>query len=156
MPLDLLKSVLHNVGVVLVGFGVALIGRLIDHLFGFHAFHSVLAQIAGSTLVASGVLLRVWATDHFYRQRMKVISLEPQSALIETGPYAFSRNPLYLGGNGFIFFGAGLLLGSPSALVLTALHLPLVDLFIRREEKQLEQKFGPAWIAYEKRVRRWI
>ena len=69
---------------------------------------------------------------------MKVISLEPQKTLITSGPYRFSRNPLYLGGNVFIFFGAALLLGSPSALLITAIHLPFVDLFIRREEKQLE------------------
>jgi len=156
MTSDLLKSLLHNIGVVLVGFGVALIGVLIDHLLRIHAFHSLFVLIAGAILLAAGFLLRVWATYDFYQHRMKVISLEPQNALIETGPYAFSRNPLYLGGNVFVFFGAALVLGSPSALVITALHIPLVDLFIRREETQLEQKFGPAWIAYKSRVRRWI
>src|SRR6185437_44180 len=43
-------------------------------------------------------------------------------------------NPLYLGGNVFVFFGAALLLGTPIGIFLTAAHLPLVDLFIRREE----------------------
>jgi protein-S-isoprenylcysteine O-methyltransferase Ste14 len=156
LDLDFLKSLLHNIGVVVVGFGVALVGRLVDHLLGLQAFHSVFALIAGAALLAAGFLLRVWATYDFYRHQMKVVSLEPQGALIETGPYAFSRNPLYLGGNVFIFFGAALMLGSPSALVLIALHIPLIDLFIRREETQLERKFGPAWIAYKGRVRRWI
>jgi hypothetical protein len=50
------------------------------------------------------------------RNRMKVISLGPQKALIASGPYGFSRSPLYLGGNVFIFFGAALSLGSPTAL----------------------------------------
>jgi protein-S-isoprenylcysteine O-methyltransferase Ste14 len=87
---------------------------------------------------------------------MKVISLTPQAHLITTGPYRFSRNPLYLGGNVFIFSGAALLVGSPAALLMTALHLPLLDLFIRREEKQLAEKFGPQWSAYRARVRRWL
>jgi protein-S-isoprenylcysteine O-methyltransferase Ste14 len=56
-------------------------------------------------LLALGFLLRVWATVYFYRHSMRVISLEPQTALITSGPYRFSRNPLYLGGNVFIFFG---------------------------------------------------
>jgi protein-S-isoprenylcysteine O-methyltransferase Ste14 len=88
---------------------------------------------------------------------MRVISLVPQSALITNGPFRFSRNPLYLGGNVFIFGGAALVLGSPSALIFTIFHLPFVDLFmVRREEKQLEQKFGDEWTNYKKKVRRWI
>ena len=90
------------------------------------------------------------------RNRMKVISLGPQKALIASGPYGFSRSPLYLGGNVFIFFGAALSLGSPTALAITAIHIPLVDLFIRREERQLEKQFGEAWVRYKDWVRRWI
>lgn len=56
-----------------------------------------------------------------------MISLEPRATLVTSGPYRFSRNPLYLGGNVFIFSGSALLLGSPTALVATLLHLPLVD-----------------------------
>lgn len=153
---SLSKSVLHNIGVVVVGFVVALIGTGIDRLLGIRGFASVPATIAGAVLLALGFLLRVWATFHFYEHRMNVISLQPQNALITTGPFAFSRNPLYLGGNVFIFFGAGLGLGSPAALVLTALHLPLVDWMIRREERQLHAQFGDAWVRYAQRVRRWI
>jgi protein-S-isoprenylcysteine O-methyltransferase Ste14 len=153
---DLLKSILHNLGVVAVGFGIAFVGSRIDRLLGIHAFGSAYAAAAGSLLVAAGFLLRVWATFHFYQHRMKVISLGPQQALITSGPYRFSRNPLYLGGNVFIFFGAALVLGSPAALVITAAHLPLVDLFIRREERHLERQFGDAWTRYLSHVRRWI
>jgi ribosome-binding protein aMBF1 (putative translation factor) len=53
-------------------------------------------------------------------------------------------------------FGTSLLLSSPTALFITAIHLPLIDLFIRREEKQLERKFGVEWVRYKQRVRRWI
>ena len=76
---------------------------------------------------------------------MRVIALSPQQTLMTTGPYRFVRNPLYLEGNVCIFFGASLVIGSPSALLITALHIPLVDRLIRREEKQLEQTFGEEW-----------
>jgi protein-S-isoprenylcysteine O-methyltransferase Ste14 len=56
----------------------------------------------------------------------------------------------------FIFFGAALLFGSPGALLITAAHLPLVGLFIRRQERQLQAAFGDDWIDYKKRVRRWL
>jgi protein-S-isoprenylcysteine O-methyltransferase Ste14 len=154
--MNLLKSIFHNVGVVAVGFGVALLGSSLDGVLGITRFHSLLGAIAGWVLLTAGFLLRVWATFHFYEHQMRVISLSPQPTLITSGPYRFSRNPLYLGGNVFIFFGTSLLLGSPSALVLTAIHLPLVDLMIRREEGQLERKFGEDWIRYKQQVRRWL
>jgi protein-S-isoprenylcysteine O-methyltransferase Ste14 len=154
--MSLFKSILHNVLVVVVGLGVALLGTRVDSLFGFSRFHSIFTVALGYLLLVLGFVVRVWAAFYFYQHRMKVISLAPQNALITSGPYRFSRNPLYLGGNVFIFFGAALLVGSPGALLITALHLPLVDLFIRREEKQLEREFGKEWLRYRQRVRRWI
>jgi protein-S-isoprenylcysteine O-methyltransferase Ste14 len=152
----LLKSILHNIGVVLVGFALAYLGVIMDSILGFPAFTSIFVTAAGWLLVAVGFLLRVWATFYFYRHDMRVILLQPQSALITSGPYRFSRNPLYLGGNVFIFFGAALILGSPAALLATAVHLPLIDRFIRREEEQLERRFGQDWQSYRKQVRRWL
>ena len=55
-----------------------------------------------------------------------------------------------------MFFGAALLLGSVTALVITALHLLLIDRFIRREEEQLEHEFGEAFVNYKKLTRRWV
>jgi protein-S-isoprenylcysteine O-methyltransferase Ste14 len=153
---SLLQSILHNMVVVAVGFGVALIGTGLDALFGISDFRSTLAAAISGLLLTIGVLLRVWAAYHFYQHQMKVISLVPQQKLITSGPYRFSRNPLYLGGNVFIFLGAGLVLGSPAALFITVIHLPLVDIMIRREEKQLEQRFGEEWISYTRQARRWL
>lgn len=153
---NLLKSVLHNIGVVLVGFGIAYLGTRLDLRFGWRSFHSIFGTAAGWILLDAGFLLRVWATYDFYERKMKVISLVPQRTLVISGPYRFTRNPLYLGGNVFIFFGAALLFGSPGALLITAAHLPLVDLFIRREERQLEKTFSADWLEYKSRVRRWL
>jgi protein-S-isoprenylcysteine O-methyltransferase Ste14 len=152
----LFKSILHNLGVMLVGLGVAIIGTMLDLLVGIREFRSVLTAVFGFLFLLVGFLLRVWATYYFYQERMKVISLSPQRTLIISGPYRFSRNPLYLGGNVFIFLGAALLLGSPAAILITLIHLPLVDLFIRREERQLARDFGEEWLEYCNRVRRWL
>jgi protein-S-isoprenylcysteine O-methyltransferase Ste14 len=153
---NLLKSTLHNVGVLIVGLGIALGCTKIDSRLGISRFHSIAAVVGGWLLLVMGFLLRLWATFYFYESHMKVISLRPQQTLVIRGPYRISRNPLYLGGNVFIFFGAAFVLGSPTALVLTAIHLPLMDLFIRREERQLEKNFGEEWRQYRQRVRRWI
>jgi protein-S-isoprenylcysteine O-methyltransferase Ste14 len=153
---NLLKSLLHNLGVVLVGFGFAFLGRKIDSFLGITDFHSVFTTATAWLSLIIGFLVRAWAAFHFYEQRMKVISLVPQKKLITTGPFRFSRNPLYLGGNLFIFLGAVLFLGSPTGIVLTAINLIFVDLMIRREEKQLAHDFGEEWVSYRNRVRRWL
>jgi protein-S-isoprenylcysteine O-methyltransferase Ste14 len=120
------------------------------------ACESGYAIAMGCLLLVTGFFLRVWATFHFYENQAKVISLKPQLTLLTTGPYHFSRNPLHLGGSVFILFGAALSLGSPVALATTAIHLPLVDLFISQKERQFEMHFGETWERYRNRVRRWI
>src|SRR5262245_17150937 len=115
-PAILLKSALHNFGVVLVGLGFAYLGAAADRFFGFSRFTFPFENAVAALLLALGFLLRFWATFHFSAHRMRVISLEPQTRLITSGPYRFSRNPLYLGGNVLIFVGAALLIGSPAAL----------------------------------------
>ena len=152
----LLKSIAHNLGVVIVGFGFACAGRAVDLLWHPLSFRSALTIILGALLVAVGFLIRVWATFDFYERQMKVVRLEPQAHLVTTGAYRFSRNPLYLGGNVFIFLGAALVLGSPSGVIITAANIVAVDFMIRREERQLAAKFGDAWTAYKHRVRRWL
>jgi protein-S-isoprenylcysteine O-methyltransferase Ste14 len=95
---------------------------------------STATMVIGSLLIRMGFLIRLWATYYFYKNRMRVIATVPQGALITSGPCRYSRNPLYRGGNVFIFCGTSTLLASPNAIATTALHLPFVDLFIRREE----------------------
>jgi len=154
--INLVKNILHNSGALLVGFGVAILGITLDSFLGLGGFRSLFTTVAGCLLLAAGLLLRMWATSLFYEQQMRVISFEPQKVLFTSGPYRFSRNPLYLGGNIFIFFGAALFLGSPGAIILTVINIFIVDVMIRREEKQLARKFPQEWEPYQKKVRRWI
>src|SRR5262245_22920258 len=133
--LVLLKSILHNIGVVLVGLALAYGATIVDSLLDLSTFTSPLLSATGVLLVAVGFLTRVWATVHFYAHKMRVISLEPQNTLITSGPYRFSRNPLYLGGNVFIFYGAALLFGSPSALICATIRSGCDDGFKRKYPK---------------------
>jgi protein-S-isoprenylcysteine O-methyltransferase Ste14 len=125
-------------------------------LVGIDEFRSTAAMVVGSIFVLVGFSIRFWATYYFYKNQMRVIATAPQQTLFTAGPYHYSRNPLYLGGNVFIFFGASAVLGSPMAILITAVHLSFVDRFIRREERQLEQRFGEDWVRYKRSVRRWI
>jgi Phospholipid methyltransferase len=94
LSMYLLKSILHNMGVVIVGLGIAFLCTMIDASLGVSGFHAVVAIAWGGLLLIAEFFLRVWATFHFYQHRMKVIPLSPQQALLTSGPYRFSRNPL--------------------------------------------------------------
>ena len=81
---------------------------------------------------------------------------KPTPSLIESGPYRFTRNPMYLQlviiciGFAFILENAWILLLTPLAA------LALQELAIRPEEAYLERKFGETYLAYKRRVRRWL
>lgn len=80
----------------------------------------------------------------------------PTTSLVLSGPFRFTRNPLYLG---LTVFYAGLML--VFELTWGLLFLPIVVWLITAwvivpEEKYLEQKFGREYLNYKSRVRRWI
>lgn len=81
---------------------------------------------------------------------------KPTPSIIESGPYRFSRNPMYLQ-IVIVCIGFAILLQNPWILLLTPLAAwVLYALAIRPEEAYLERKFGETYLAYKRRVRRWI
>ena len=88
----LVKSILHNVGVVAVGLGFAFVGMQVDELAGWRALAFPLGKVFATILLAMGFLLRVWATYSFYKNNMRVIRLEAQGTLLTTGPFRFIRS----------------------------------------------------------------
>lgn len=90
------------------------------------------------------------------RARANILPHRAATALVTKGPFAFSRNPIYLG-NTLMMVGAGLAFGNPW-LIATGLTAALLveRLAIRREEQHLEARFGQAWRDYSARVKRWF
>jgi protein-S-isoprenylcysteine O-methyltransferase Ste14 len=114
------------------------------------------ARLAGVASLALGILLLAAGLLQFRRHGTPVPPHRPTTALVTTGVYRISRNPLYLALTA-IYLGIGLLL--PSLPVL-ALVLPVLVAMrfgvIAREERYLEGKFGEDYRAYKTRVRRWL
>ena len=78
------------------------------------------------------------------------------SAVVTSGPYRFSRNPIYLG---FVctLIGLPLALGNIWGAVLSpVLMVSLYQLVIKHEEAYLEEKFKDVYTSYKSRVRRWL
>jgi protein-S-isoprenylcysteine O-methyltransferase Ste14 len=110
--------------------------------------------LAGAGLVTTGQVVRLWAVRHIgVISRTRATPL--LGPLVMTGPYARTRNPLYVGNwllwTGFVL-GSRLLWMLPLAWVLFAVHYGAMA---RWEERLLHHHFSDAYRAYSDRVRRW-
>jgi len=114
------------------------------------------SRYAGWGLIAGGVLLMLWAALLMARQRTTINPFKQPQKLLDSGPFRFSRNPIYLGDT-LIYCGIGLLLGSLWPwLLLPALILCMRRGVIDYEEALLSRLFGEHYRAYQARVRRWL
>jgi protein-S-isoprenylcysteine O-methyltransferase Ste14 len=96
------------------------------------------------------------AARQFRRHRTTIRPFHGNAALITTGLFRFSRNPIYLG-MVVIMLGIAVNAGSLSAFLIPPLFALALDaFFIRREESALARQFGDRYATYRRRVRRWL
>jgi hypothetical protein len=79
----------------------------------------------------------------------------PPERLVTTGPYAYTRNPMYLGHMIFLV-GLALTLKSVLAALIAAACGIWFHFRVRRDERRLRERFGQAYIGYQERVKRWL
>lgn len=117
--------------------------------------HSVSAVFAGC-LVLGGLALAVAGIRNFSRAGTPVPTNEPTRALVTTGIYAWTRNPIYVGLFA-VYVGIALAVRSPWILILAVPLMTAVRYgVVAREEAYLQRRFGDAYLAYKARVRRWL
>ena len=110
----------------------------------------------GWMIVGLAIALDVWTFWTFRKNQANVMPHKAASTLLMSGPFAHSRNPIYLA-NVMLVAGFGFALGSRWFLFGAALLFFLLSEFaIKREERHLEANFPQAWTDYKKIVRRWI
>jgi protein-S-isoprenylcysteine O-methyltransferase Ste14 len=106
----------------------------------------------GLALVAVGEAVRLAAVGHIGApSRTRGVDVGP---LVTSGPYAWVRNPLYVG-NLLIWAGLGVITW-PVAIVSVPLLLAYYTLIVRWEEQNLADRIGDPYIAYRARVPRWL
>jgi len=112
--------------------------------------------VLGIVAIAGGLGLAYWGIGTFALAHTPILPVKPARLLVLTGPYRFTRNPMYLGLTA-AYFGASLVSNMAWALVLLPLVLGLLSwLVIEREERHLLSTFGASYEQYRQRVRRWI
>ena len=130
-------------------------GLLLHHYRPVHILPSPWPLILGPLCVALG-FIGLPAVIAFRRAGTHPQPWRPATALVISGPYRFTRNPMYVG---FTLLYLGLSLWVNTLWPL--LFLPAVLLTIRygviaREETYMERRFGDDYRAYRARVRRWL
>jgi protein-S-isoprenylcysteine O-methyltransferase Ste14 len=110
----------------------------------------------GVPLVVIAVALFAYSVSTFRAAGTPVPARKPTTIIVRTGPYRFSRNPIYLA---FSLVQLGIAIWANSVWLLATLGGAVVLIHcvvIPREEQYLERKFGAQYLAYKASVRRWL
>ena len=133
---------------------VVFLAFLSDKLLGLHAWPpSPTNRILSIPLLTAGIWLWLWSVLSFIKSKGTPVPLSPPPKLVDTGPYAYSRNPM-LSGVFLMLFGIGFLLQSLSLVILyTPLFMVIAFLeFKMIEEPELEKRIGAPYVEYKKKV----
>lgn len=134
-----------------------LLGLALSWSLGWPAFPGLPLPALGLVLVVLAFIPPIWAVVLFRRADTEINPTSPANrALVTSGPYQFTRNPMYLGlvtlSLGIaVWIGAWPMLIVPLAVFATAnwVHIPF-------EEAKMRRQFGAAYEDYAARVRRWV
>ncbi len=112
--------------------------------------------LIGAVVFVLALALAIWAMDVQTRAGTNVPTNRPTTAIVDGGPYRFTRNPIYMG----MFGGLIGLAIAFDTLWLLAVLVPFALVIrygvVAREEAYLERKFGDDYRGYRRRVRRWL
>jgi protein-S-isoprenylcysteine O-methyltransferase Ste14 len=110
----------------------------------------------GGALVVGSLLLFGASVRRFRAAGTPVPARKPTTAIVRTGPYRFSRNPIYLA---FSLLQLGIAVGANSWWLVATLAAAIATIHyvvVPREERYLEARFGAEYRDYKESVRRWV
>jgi len=132
------------------------LGLLLRRVWPMRFLPDHLAALLGPAVVVAAVGLVLAAIGLFRRAGTRPEPWRPTTAIVVSGPYRFTRNPMYVA-MALVVIGAGVWANTLWPLLLLPAVLPAIDRgVIAREERYLERKFGEEYRAYKSRVRRWL
>ncbi len=140
----------------LIYLGFLALGFAIDVVWPATIFADGARYPAAFVLAAAGVVIIALGVREFRKAGTNVETRKPATAIVTTGPFRLSRNPLYVS-LALIYTGIVFAVNSAWAFAMLVPALVVVRYgVIAREERYLERKFGDDYLAYKARVRRWL
>jgi protein-S-isoprenylcysteine O-methyltransferase Ste14 len=138
-------------------YGSALVVVLVLRWFGpVPILGPAVALWLGLSLIVFAVAIAIWGRTTMHGAGTNVNPLKPTTAIVTTGPFRFSRNPLYLALT-LLYLGLTLAFNTWWGIVVL---VPLLIIMhygvVLREERYLEQKFGETYRQYRSTVRRYF
>ncbi len=131
-------------------------GIIINYFIPINLIPRVIQFSFGIAIVSFGILIASFGFHEFRKYRMSIDPKLPPTRLITTGPFRFTRNPLYLA-LCTMEFGIGVLLNN---IWIIGMVLPIIIILtftaILNEEHYLFEKFGEEYLKYKSSVRRWL
>jgi protein-S-isoprenylcysteine O-methyltransferase Ste14 len=117
---------------------------------------SIPGRWIGGVAFVAAFALAIWAIVTIRKAGTAFETVKPTTAIVASGPFRFTRNPIYLG----MMLGLiGLAIAFNTLWIIVALiafYFVLRYGVVAREEAYLERKFGRAYLDYKDRVRRWL
>jgi protein-S-isoprenylcysteine O-methyltransferase Ste14 len=141
-------------------FGIYVLSRAVDGIFNIQLIPNAVARCAVSAvLLVGGLCFGLWSIVVQNRigkggpLEFMDVEISPKThALVVTGPYRYTRNPM-LFGTCTMYFAWALFLNSINALCLAALFTVFMLIFVKlTEEKRLLREFGAEYAEYRKKV----
>ena len=119
-------------------------------------FATVEGQVIGGVILVIGLVLLVVAGGLFKQADTDLIPFKDVSALVTTGVYRFTRNPMYLG-MALVLLACAVTVGSATPFIVPPVFMLIIHFrFILPEEKMLREIFPEEFPTYCRKVRRWI
>jgi protein-S-isoprenylcysteine O-methyltransferase Ste14 len=113
-------------------------------------------NLLGILPLLAGIAINLFADKALHEANTTVKPFQESDALVMSGVYRVSRHPMYLGFV-MILIGNAVLLGALMPWLVVIVYIVLLEkVYIEVEERMLSEKFGPLWVEYKKRVRKWI
>ncbi|MGB0315371.1 MAG: methyltransferase family protein [Parvibaculales bacterium] len=129
---------------------------LIGYIAPVEPLLSATWQYIGIALMVLGFATILLAARSFRKHETTIIPDGQPSTLMEGGLFAYSRNPIYVA-MAVLLVGSGLAIGHIWALIVVPLFVLLVQqIWIVKEEENLEAEFGQIYRNYKIKVRRWL
>ena len=131
-------------------------GLILDEFWPFMSFSWGDGRLVGWGLIAVAVLLMAVCVIYMRRAQTTIRPDKPTDTIVSGGPFAYSRNPIYVAWF-VLYLGIALSWGGLWTVFFEIPCFAVIHRYVvAREERYLERKFDAAYTDYTARVRRYL